>query len=157
MNKAIKEVTQDIEEFRFNSAINKLIKFEDYLDREMTKESFKVFLKLFSPFAPHIAEELWHDIGNKSFISIESWPKVDEKKIDEKIEKEEEQVNTTIEDVKNIAKIIKEKNGKEIKKVYIYVIPKELVLYKENRDLIERSLSAAVEIFSNNDSLMDLK
>ena len=45
------------------------------------KKDYEVFLKLLSPFAPHIAEELWHQIGNKKSINLESWPKADLSKL----------------------------------------------------------------------------
>ena len=57
---------------------------------EMEKEpeifnfQFSIFIKLLSPFAPHIAEELWFDIGGKTSIHLEKWPVFDEEKIKEK-------------------------------------------------------------------------
>ena len=46
------------------------------------KKSFETLLLLFSPFMPHICEELWHKIGNKSFISEEIWPAAEKKLLD---------------------------------------------------------------------------
>ena len=66
-------------------------------------------MKLLSIFCPHLAEELWEKIRNKGFISLEKWPVVDEKKIDKKLEEQEQAVEKTISDVMNILKIIKEK------------------------------------------------
>lgn len=44
-------------------------------------ESYKIFLKILAPFAPHITEELWHKMGNTDSIQLEPWPKFDETKI----------------------------------------------------------------------------
>ena len=63
-------------------------------------------MKIFHPFCPHICEELWHKLGNKTFISLEKWPRADESKIDEKFDKQEEQVKKTVEDIGNILKIL---------------------------------------------------
>ena len=55
--------------------------------KEIPRSVVENFLKILSPFAPHIAEELWEVIGNKSSITQESWPKyIEELTIDEEIE-----------------------------------------------------------------------
>jgi leucyl-tRNA synthetase len=111
-NKAIIDVTDDIENFRFNLAIIKLMSFANYLEKENDKDSYEALLKLLSPFAPHITEELWHQIGNKTFISVENWPKANEKKIDDSFDIEEKLLDNIISDVRevmNLAKIAKPK------------------------------------------------
>jgi leucyl-tRNA synthetase len=47
------------------------------------KKSFEIFLKILSPFAPHISEEIWHNFGNKKLLALEAWPKADPKKLQE--------------------------------------------------------------------------
>jgi leucyl-tRNA synthetase len=101
-NKAILEVTSDIENFRFNIAIIKLMSFANYLEKEINKESYETLLKLLSPFAPHVSEELWHQIGNKTFVSVESWPKADENKIDDSFELEEKLIGNITSDVRDV-------------------------------------------------------
>ena len=55
--------------------------------KQILKEDFEIFLKLLAPFAPHIAEELWSKIGNKTSIHLEKWPEYDKSLIvDEEIE-----------------------------------------------------------------------
>ena len=87
LNKTIKKVTEDIEAFRFNTAIPALMTFSSELDKEKLIDPimFEKFLLLLAPFAPHIADELWHGLGHKSSIHLESWPEVDESKIKEDI------------------------------------------------------------------------
>jgi len=88
-HQTIKAVTEDIERFSFNTAIAKLMEFTNFLyeQKDMSADSSQLtadsLLLLLSPFAPHLAEELWHEAGNKSFISAEPWPSYDPKMIEE--------------------------------------------------------------------------
>jgi leucyl-tRNA synthetase len=61
MHKAIKGVTEDVEELRFNTAIAKIMTYYNFLsdEKENSKEEIETLLKLLAPFAPHITEELW--------------------------------------------------------------------------------------------------
>jgi leucyl-tRNA synthetase len=151
VNKSIKEITEDIENFRYNIAIIKLRTLFEVIESEseISKKDIESFIKLLSPFAPHIAEELWEKIGNKGFVSLESWPKVDEKKIDVKLEQQEQAVDKTVSDIVNIINIIKEKQGKEADKVYLYVIPNELTNY--NSEMLGKRLNKTVKVFAVND------
>lgn len=153
LNKVIKEITSDLEQFRYNLAIIKLRQVFESMENEkqISKKDAESFLKLLHPFCPHITEELWHKIGNKTFVSKEKWPSYDDKKINEELEKQEQQVNQTIEDIKNIIKIMKEKQNKIPEKVYLYLIPKELALYKEFNEIIEKSLNLKINISAVND------
>ncbi|MDL2273551.1 leucine--tRNA ligase [Oscillospiraceae bacterium OttesenSCG-928-G22] len=82
IHKAIKKVTGDIEELKFNTAIACLMALlNDFYDRGATKGDFAMFLQLLNPFAPHLADELWERLGNKGVLSILPWPSYDEAKI----------------------------------------------------------------------------
>ncbi len=88
IHRTIKRVTLDIErEYQFNTAIARLMEFinEVYSFEPKTEEekiifkfAIRNFLILLSPFAPHIAEELWREIGQSGFILNEKWPSHDE-------------------------------------------------------------------------------
>jgi len=81
LHKTIKKVQNDIENYKFNTAISSLmIQVNNWLpkDIELQKEFKKTFLILLNPFAPHLSEELWERTWNKNSISLESWPKYDE-------------------------------------------------------------------------------
>ena len=84
LNKTIKKVGEDIERFRFNTAISALMillnKFEKY---GVEHAAYSDFLKLLAPFAPHLTEEIWNKLGNKTSIHVEPWPKYDPKLIEE--------------------------------------------------------------------------
>ncbi len=90
INKAIKKVSSDIEEMKFNTAIACLMSLmnEIYDIGSITIEEFKIFTKLLNPFAPHVTEEVWHLLGfDENFVSISNWPTYDENKcIDSTIE-----------------------------------------------------------------------
>lgn len=148
LNLTIKRVQEDIEGFGYPKAVISYIEFLDYLSNidKVPRESFLDLLKIFSPFCPHITEELWEKLGNKGFISLAKWPVADEKKINEKFEQQEKQVEKIIEDINNIIKIVGEK-----KKVSIYTIPKEKEIYFDSLDLIKKRTNLEVEIFAVND------
>ncbi len=89
MNKAIKKITHDIEEMKFNTCISTFMTMvnEFYRLKSINKAEFKTFLTLLNPFAPHITEELNEILGSSIPISSYSWPTYDENKtIDEQIE-----------------------------------------------------------------------
>ncbi|MEM8779973.1 MAG: leucine--tRNA ligase [Cyanobacteria bacterium P01_G01_bin.49] len=81
---AIKEISEDLEgDYQFNTAVSELMKLSNALndakclESAVYQEGIETLLILMSPFAPHIAEELWHTLGHKKSIHLESWPKVD--------------------------------------------------------------------------------
>lgn len=88
LNKTIKKVNEDIEKFNFNTAISTMMICANEIEKIKTisKEDFKKFLQILSPFAPHITEEIWFSLGEKKTIHLSSWPKVINKfLIDDKI------------------------------------------------------------------------
>ncbi len=76
LHRTIKKVGEDIENFRFNTAISALmILWNKLKNQNLAKDTAEMFLKLLSPLAPHFVEELWSKLGNKKSIHLESWPK----------------------------------------------------------------------------------
>ena len=89
MHKAIKKVTLDIEEMKFNTCVSTFMTMvnEFYRLKRINKAEFKTFLTLLNPFAPHLTEELNKEIGFNDDISTYTWPEFDEEKtIDDEIE-----------------------------------------------------------------------
>ncbi len=150
LNKIIKEVTNQIEEFKYNLAVIKIRELFNSLPEETSKDVLEKSLKLLSPFCPHIAEELWEKIGNKGFISLSEWPKVDEKKIDAKLEQSEQAVDKLVSDIIQVVKIVKEK-GKDTSKAFVYVMPQEKTNFVENLEEIKKRVGIEVDIFAVND------
>jgi len=72
----IKKVGEDIERFAFNTAISQLMILLNAIDKtgSIHPDVWSVLLRLIAPFAPYIAEELWHDLGNSDSIHHASWP-----------------------------------------------------------------------------------
>jgi len=83
LNQSIKKVTDDIESMKFNTSVSQLM----ILSNEMLKmpaiprPAFEIFLKLLAPFAPHLTEELWHELGHRTSIHMETWPMFDARKL----------------------------------------------------------------------------
>ena len=89
LHKAIKKVSDDIEDMKYNTAIATLMALLNDFESATTvgKEQYVTFLKLLSPFAPHITEELWEMLGGEGFLSVSEWPVYDESKmVDETVE-----------------------------------------------------------------------
>jgi len=152
LNKAIKEITDDVENFRHYLAIIKIKQLFSYLvDEKISKDDAGKFLKLLHIYCPFITEELWHNLGNKSFISLEIWPICDEKKIDEKLERQEEQIDNLIRDVNNILKILDSK-GEKKNSVKVFAIPNEVDLYKSEIEIIKKRVGLDVEVLDVKDA-----
>ena len=150
MNKGIREIGEDIENFKYNLAVIKLRSLLDvFVEEEFSKKDVESFLKLLSVFCPHLSEELWSQIGGKGFISLADWPVCDESKIDTQLEKQEQQVDNVISDIMNILKILREKEGKEAEKIYLYVMPNELEVYSSER--LSSRVGKSVQVFAVND------
>jgi len=146
LNKIIKQVTTQIENFEYNLAVIGIRTLFDSLPKETSKSVLEKSLKLLHPFCPHTTEELWEKLGNKNFISLEKWPEVDEKKINDKFEQEEKITDDLINDINNILKIVGEK-----KKVFIYSLPNEKEIYKEAIETIKKKTNLEVSVYAVND------
>ncbi|MSU45010.1 MAG: NUDIX domain-containing protein [Candidatus Zambryskibacteria bacterium] len=143
LHKTIKKVGDDINNFAFNTAVSSMMILANEMEKqeEIKQAHFEMFLKVLNPFAPHMTEEIWKFLGNKTLLVNEKWPKADPKKMLELEVKIVIQVNgkvradcmiilntlenDVIEMVKTLPDVEKWLLGKEIKKV-IY-IPNRLV------------------------------
>lgn len=152
INSAVKIVTESIENFEYPKAISAIMSCVDYMQNaKVSKRDYGTILKLISPFCPHIAEEMWEKIGNKGFVSLAEWPVADESKIDKTFEEQEKAAEKLLEDVNAIALIMKSKQGKDAKNVYVYTLPKELEYYKEGVEELNKNLIFKLTFFAVND------
>ena len=138
MHKAIKKVTNDIEDMKFNTSVSTFMTMvnEFVKAKRINKAEYKTFLQLLNPFAPHMTEEIWSIIGEEKEISQTPWPKYDEAKtIDNEIEipvqingklkatvkvsKDitQEEIDKVVEKNETISNLIADKNV--IKKIYV--------------------------------------
>jgi leucyl-tRNA synthetase len=139
-HKTIKRVTEDIERFHYNTAISAIMEFINYLygidSAKVSRSAIETLVLLISPFAPHMAEELWKHLGHKDGIVKAAWPKFDPAKVVEDVITVVIQVNGKLrdkleiaagaseEEVKKLArareKVIEHMQGKPAKKI-VYV------------------------------------
>jgi len=88
MHVTIRNITRDIEDMdmKFNTCVSEFMKYvnELYKMETIPLEMINVLIKLISPFAPHIAEELWQRLGNNNLLAYEKWPEYDTSKTDKK-------------------------------------------------------------------------
>ena len=79
LHKTIKKVTEDIENFRFNTAVSALMILANSVEKQerVNKDDYGKLLILLAPFAPHMAEELWEAMGGNDSIFLTAWPQYD--------------------------------------------------------------------------------
>ena len=135
-HQTVKKVTEDFEGLRFNTAISQLMVFinEAYKATKLPKLYIEGFVKLLSPVAPHIAEELWEKLGNQGTIAYAAWPAFDEAKL---VEDEIEiviQVNGKVKAKLNVPKDTSREELAEIAMADIFV--KEQIEGKTVRKVI---------------------
>ncbi|RLG13644.1 MAG: leucine--tRNA ligase [Candidatus Nanohalarchaeota archaeon] len=128
----IKNVTSDIEEFKLSFAISKITSFAGEIakynannpnpnraQKAVLSNSIDALLQLLSPFTPHLSEECNEMLGNKFFVSIQKWPASNDKFIDKELIKKYDFIDSVIEDINEVKKIVRE----DIKKINLYIAP----------------------------------
>ncbi|MBR1398802.1 MAG: leucine--tRNA ligase [Alphaproteobacteria bacterium] len=143
MHKCILEVTERIDQMKFNTAVSSLMTYVNYMSDlpKVPAELYAVLLKLLSPFTPHLAEEMWARMGYNTFIVAESWPKGDAKLAEDNVVTLGVQLNGKMRGTITIAKnadnkvaeeaalkldnVVRQLNGKPVKK--IIVVPNRIV------------------------------
>jgi leucyl-tRNA synthetase len=79
LHKTIRKVREDIESFKFNTAVSAMMIFVNAAEKTgLTKDAYDCFLRLLAPFAPHLTEELWSALGHTTSIHTENYPEADE-------------------------------------------------------------------------------
>jgi leucyl-tRNA synthetase len=79
LHKTIRKVTQDIERMRFNTGIAQMMTLLNETSREPVRyrEVLEALVRILSPFAPHLCEELWERLGHAPSICAAPWPEFD--------------------------------------------------------------------------------
>lgn len=111
LHKTIKKVQEDIEEFKYNTAISALMILVNHLYDQKNKngswplslENIGLLIHLLEPFAPHLTEELWEKMGHNTFLSLEKWPQYDENLIKDESFSLAVQVNGKVRSVLEVA------------------------------------------------------
>ncbi len=109
INIAIKEISNDITNNQFNTAISELMKFynsissnQNHVNKDLRREALMKFCILLAPFAPHISDEIWHLIGNSKSVHLEKWPVFDEDALKENSYELVIQINGKVRDKINL-------------------------------------------------------
>jgi len=113
LQRRVSEVTENIEQMKTRTALE-IAFFETWNDfrwymrrkgdtrAKILREALKIWLRLLAPFAPHMCEEIWSQLGEKGFVTLASWPKPSEKRIDTKVQESESFIKSLMEDTQNI-------------------------------------------------------
>jgi len=147
LHKTIMKVTEDIDALAFNTAISQLMVFVNETNKmiaagqPLSRKVAEPFILLLSPFAPHLAEELWTILGHTQTLAYEPWPKFDEKyliestvtivlqvngKVRDKLEVPADANEAALRKLAETSEKVKQfTEGKPIRKVI--VVPKKLV------------------------------
>ena len=146
--KHLQNTTEAMEDLEIMEAVNEAFysmmnDFKRYIhsnkiSRRTAERNFKTWVKILAPFAPHICEELWEEMGKDGFVSVAEWPEVEEDKIDEEAEAAVELLDSTKKDVKEIEEITGIDDPDEIK--IIVAAPWKYKLYEkavEGKELSE--------------------
>ncbi len=133
LHKTIKKVTEDISSMRFNTAISQMMIFVNLVSAADTvpRAAMEKFLIILSPFAPHIAEELWSKLGNKTGILKEKWPEYNPAMVKDEIINLVIQVNSKTRDTIEAPADINEEDAvkfaRESEKIKKWIEGKEVV------------------------------
>ena len=116
LHQTIKKVTEDIEGMRFNTAISKMMELANEMSKfeQISAADYSLFVKLLSPFAPHMCEELWAQLGHTKSVATEQWPQYDKKLIVETEITLAVQVNGKLRDTITVAADISEEDAKKM-------------------------------------------
>ncbi len=81
LHQTIKKVSDDIRTFKFNTAISQMMIFVNEAEKGITKAQYAQFIALLAPFAPHVTEDIWHELGNTESVHKALWPTYDAAKV----------------------------------------------------------------------------
>lgn len=117
LHRRITSITEAFEQFDLRTASNEIYfelqkDLQWYLKRngsntELLKKFISTWIKMMTPTTPHLAEELWHKLGNTTFISLTSFPQPETSKISEEAEAGEHLLAEVISDINEIIKVTK--------------------------------------------------
>jgi leucyl-tRNA synthetase len=167
MENCKKNATENYEAMRFRSALHCAL-FEpmnalrwyqrrDEPNAAVMKAVLLNIIKMVAPITPHLSEEMWRMAGNKRFISIENWPKPDKRAVNKEAEAGEEFLRKTIDDMKNIMNMVKNRTKQEPKAITLFVAEsrkfkptvkkkKQMAFLSECQSFLERETNYKVAI-----------
>ena len=81
VNQLIADMTERLENMRFNTAISAMMEFINHFDGNMPRVAYEVLIQMLNPFAPHMTEEIWERLGHSDMLVFQPWPAYDESKL----------------------------------------------------------------------------
>ena len=117
LHKTIKKVGEDVAGFKFNTAVSALMIFLNEMEKKkelVNKAMAENYVKILVPFAPHLAEELWQNLGNKKSIHLEIWPEFNKHLIEDEEVELLIQVNGKLRDKVMVSKGILQEGAEKI-------------------------------------------
>ncbi len=165
INRKIKSATVQIERLElrgFSTGViyDSILELKKYLARGppngiVVRDYLSSLVLLLAPIAPHISEEIWHMMGNAGFSSLEKWPSPDESMISDKIEAEEELLESVISDSKQVVSLMR-KGGKEPKSIRL-IVAEDWKRVLNNELSGSRSIKSVMEKINNAEEAARLK
>ncbi len=146
VHRTIQKVSSAMDNFKTSHGLNSIVdlintlhKYKESADKDIFSEALEKLTIVISPFAPHVAEEVWSRLDKDGFVAESSWPEVDESLIDEEAEAAQELVNDVRDDIKEVLDLAGIENPEKINlyvaedwKFELFTKVKELM--KDTRD-----------------------
>ena len=126
VNQLIADMTERLENMRFNTAISAMMEFINQFDGGMPRAAYEVLIQMLNPFAPHLTEEIWERLGHADMLVFQPWPTYDAAKL-----------------VKTTMTIVASVNGKRAGDFQIGVDAPEPEIVAAARDVAARRLGDA--------------
>ena len=126
LNQLIADMTERLENMRFNTAISAMMEFINQFDGGMPRAAYEVLIQMLNPFAPHLTEEIWERLGHADMLVFQPWPTYDAAKL-----------------VKTTMTIVASVNGKRAGDFQIGVDAPESEIVVAARDVAARRLGDA--------------
>jgi len=158
LQEIIQLATESYEQMKFRSAtqhalFSLLSEIKWYVERvggvkECNKavlyDAVETAIKLVAPLIPHVAEELWYKLGNKSFVSVEPWPVTDKTKLNKDAVELENEYKKTIEDTKQVQRLA----GADVKHLCLYfATAKEFLYFNESVEYLKKLGFEKISLF----------
>lgn len=81
VHQLIADMTERLENMRFNTAISAMMEFINAFSGKMPRPAYEVLVQMLNPFAPHMTEEIWERLGHKEMLVFQPWPTYDSAKL----------------------------------------------------------------------------
>jgi leucyl-tRNA synthetase len=143
MHRSVKKVSLDIERLSFNTAVSQMMIYTNHLASlgNAPRRAVEGLLLCLAPFAPHLAEELWSQLGHPECLALEKWPSWDERQCEDDVVEVPVQVNGKVRGRVSLPKVASEDDARALalqdEKVQAFLAGKELlkVVYVPGRVL----------------------